>query len=870
VRRGRLWNVCSSLQGDAVLRTVARLIFATLFQQHVFGKIEMNGQVRNLLDGTRNHSIHGDNKRNKIMKTTTRAVVIGGGIAGCSTLYHLTQEGWTDVVLVERNELTSGTTWHSAAQVTNFGMNQTMVGLKSHSIKLYQELANDPEYPINYHHGDGGIRLANTQEQMDGYAHFTSMAKAMDVEFEVIDAAECARRHPLISTDNLLGGLWDPMDGDIDPAQLCQSLARRARKAGAEVYRHTPVTGLTQHKDDTWTVHTEKGDIDCEVVINAGGYRVNEVGAMMGVQHPVTSMEHQYFLTEDIPAIKDAGHRMPLLRCPISDYYCRQEKNGLLLGFYEQDCKTWGMDGIDPNFANALCPDDLDRVSDVLEGAFERMPALMEAGIHTIVNGPITYTIDGAPLVGPIPGKRNAFCIIGLRAGLGEGGGHGWLLAQQIVHGEAVYDTWCIDPRRFTGHANVELTALKAIEDYQNEFRFHLPHEHRPAGRPAKTTPLTPVLASEGAEFTVVNGWERVDYMRPTPDFEETHGYGFSEVHSVVARDVAQVRDHVGLAEVNGFNRIEVTGVDAHAFLDRMICGRVTRKTGRVGLGYMLNHHGNVKAEVTIANVSEGRIWLGSAAAAEWHDMDWLTAHIEDGEDVQLRSLTNEVTILVLAGAKAREVLSKVSRGDWSAQAFPWLSTREAFVGIASATIMSVSFSGELAYEIHVPNNQLYAAYLSLRSAGADFGMEIFGARAIESMRMEKGYLHWKADLLTEFNPFETGLDRFVKMDKDFVGKNALTKMQADGPRKQLVCLHLDADHAPAHPGASVWMGDTVVGTVTSGDWGHRVGMNLAYAFVAPDSVAKTGLMVDMLGGPVPAKFIPMGPYDPENARVRS
>ncbi|MGB1208898.1 MAG: FAD-dependent oxidoreductase, partial [Paracoccaceae bacterium] len=427
------------------------------------------------------------------MKTQTRVVVIGGGIAGCSTIYHLTQEGWSDVMLLERDELTSGTTWHSAAQVTNFGMNQTMVGLKTHSINLYKELAEDPEYPINYHHADGGIRLANTDAQMEGYRHFASMARGMGVDLEVIDAAECARRHPLVATDNLVGGLWDPLDGDIDPAQLCQALARRARKAGAEIHRNTPVTALRQLPDDSWIVSTPKGDIHAEIVVNACGYRVNEVGAMMGVHHPVMSMEHQYFLTEEIPAIKEAGHRMPLLRCPISDYYCRQEKNGLLVGFYEQDCKTWGMDGIDPNFVNALCPDDLDRVTDVLEGAIARMPALDDVGIHTIVNGPITYTIDGAPLVGPIPGKRNAFCIIGLRAGLGEGGGHGWLLAQQIVHGEACYDTWCLDPRRYTGHTNVELCAKMAIQEYQNEFRFHFPNEHRPAGRMAKTTPLTPV-----------------------------------------------------------------------------------------------------------------------------------------------------------------------------------------------------------------------------------------------------------------------------------------------------------------------------------------------------------------------------------------
>jgi dimethylglycine dehydrogenase len=354
------------------------------------------------------------------MKTRTKVVVIGGGIAGCSTLYHLTQEGWSDVVLVERDELTSGTTWHSAAQVTNFGMNQTMVGLKSHSIALYKKLRDDPEYPVGYHHGDGGIRLANTEEQMQGYRHFASMARGMGVEFEVIDAEECARRHPLNFNGKFTWRLWDGEDGDIDPAQLCQALAYHARKAGAEVYRNTPVTGLRQHKDDTWTVETTKGNIDCDIVVNACGYRVNEVGAMMGVHHPVASMEHQYFVTEDIDGIVQAGHRMPLLRCPISDYYSRQEKNGLLVGFYEQDCKPWGMDGISPNFSNDLCPDDLERVMDVLEGAFARMPVLADVGIKRVVNGPITYTIDGAPLVGPIPGK--AQCILYYWVARGAGG----------------------------------------------------------------------------------------------------------------------------------------------------------------------------------------------------------------------------------------------------------------------------------------------------------------------------------------------------------------------------------------------------------------------------------------------------------------
>lgn len=810
------------------------------------------------------------------MKTRTKVVVIGGGIAGCSTLYHLTEEGWTDVVLVERDELTSGTTWHSAAQVTNFGMNQTMVGLKSHSIKLYKKLRDDPDYPVGYHHGDGGIRLANTEAQMQGYRHFASMARGMGVTYEVIDAKECARRHPLISTDNLLGGLWDGEDGDIDPAQLCQALAFHARRAGAEVYRHTPVTGLTQRQDDTWIVHTEKGDIDCDVVVNACGYRANEVGAMMRVQHPVAAMEHQYFVTEDIPAIVAAGHRMPLLRCPISDYYSRQEKNGLLVGFYEQKCKTWGLDGISPDFSSDLCPDDLDRIMDVLEGAIARMPVLAEIGIKRVVNGPITYTIDGAPLVGPIPGKRNAYCIIGLRAGIGEGGGHGWLLTQQIVHGEACFDTWVIDPRRFTSHATVELTARKAVEDYQNEFRFHFPHEHRPAGRPAKTTPLTPVLAARGAEFTVVNGWERVDFIKPSPDFQVTPGFEFDESFDIVAAEIRSITTNVGLTEVNGFNRIEITGADRHRFLDRLICGAVPRRDGRVGLGYLLNQQGTIKCEATIANLpasdrGPARVWYGSAAASEYHDMDWLRAHLKPGEDVHLQSLTNDQTILVLAGPKARAVLADCARGDWSAAAFPWLSVRECQIGFAPATVMSVSYSGELAYEVHVPNASLYAAYLALDAAGKAHGLTLFGARAVESMRMEKGFLHWKADLITEFDPFETGLARFVAFDKgEFIGKEALAKRQKSGPSRKLVTLRLDTTKAPAHPGASLMQAGEVVGTITSAAYGHRVGLNLAYAFVRPDFADIGDVMqVDLCGDLVRSEVIAPAQYDPTFSRLR-
>lgn len=804
------------------------------------------------------------------MKSHTRVVVIGGGIAGCSTLYHLTTMGWSDIVLVERDELTSGTTWHSAAQVTTFGPNQTMVGLKTYSINLYKELAEDPDSPINYHHACGGIRLAATQDHLDGYHHFVSMAKDMGVDFEVIDAAECKKRHPLIETHELLGALWDPLDGDIDPAQLCQALTRHARKTGAEVYRHTPVVGLTQKPDDSWIVHTDKGDIHCEIIVNACGYRVNEVAAMYGMQHPVMSMEHQYFLTEPIAQLEAMDHRVPLIRDPLDDFYSRQEKKGLLVGIYEQGCKTWGMDGIDPGFANALCPNDLDRCLDNMERVFKRLPCLEETGIHTIINGPITYTADGLPLVGRIPGKRNAFCIIGLRAGLGEGGGHGWLLAQIITEGEACYDTWCLDPRRMLDHATVEYTALRAIEDYQNEFRFHMPHEHRPAGRLAKTTPLYHSLKHQNAEFGVVAGWERVSFFRPSEDFVDEHSFCFTPTKDVIAEEVSAVQNNVGLMEVSGFNRFEISGDGAAEWLDSLTCSRIPAKDGKVSLCYSVTEKGNVLGEFTLARFSGDKFWFGSAATAEFHDRDWLTDSKPD--NITLKNLTHSHTTLVVAGPKSRELLQSVSpRDDWSKESFPWLSVQPVRVGFVNVVAMSVSFSGELAWELHILNEHLYVVYHTLLNAGNAFGLRQFGLYATESMRLEKGYRHWKSDLITEYTPFESGLDRFVKLDKgDFEGRDALVQLAETLLRRKFVNMVIDSDTAPAHPGDSIYAGNKVVGTVSSAGWGFRISKNIATGFVDME-FADTGssVQIDIIGTRCSAVIASDVLYDAENQRLK-
>jgi dimethylglycine dehydrogenase len=799
-----------------------------------------------------------------------RVVVIGGGIAGCSTLYHLTREGWTDIALVERDELTSGSTWHAAAQVTQFGGNQTMLALKRHSINLYKALAADPDHPFAYHI-TGGMRTAYHQDHLDLYHYHTGMARGLGIEMEVIDKAEVGKRHPLVQTDGILGAWWDPLDGYIDPAGITQALARKARESGAQVYRFNPVENISRTASGEFIVHTKNGDITCEKVVNATGYRVNEVGSMLGVEHPVTSMEHMYFLTDSLPEIEALDYQVPVIRDPHDDFYSRQEKKGLLVGVYEQACKTFGMEGIDPAFTQALCPSDLDRCLDNMEGIFKRMPALQEAGIHTVVNGPITYTIDGLPLVGPIPGIANAYCILGLRAGIGEGGGHGKILAELIVHGECEWDAWCLDPRRFTEYANTEHTCLKAIEDYQNEFHYHLPHEHRPAARLARTTPLYPVLDDLGALWGVVNGWERVVCFKPenNPNFVDSHGFRFNATHEVVAAEVKALQQQVGIMEVSGFNRYEIRGEGATELLEQVICSRLPASAGKVRLCYLLNEKGHVLGEATVAKLAEEHYWFGSAAAAEWHDRDWLHRFAPD--TVTITEMASTHTILVVAGPQSRALLQSLSpRCDWSKDAFPWMSVRDMDIGHARVTAMSVSFSGELAYELHIPNERLYLVWTLITEAGSAFNLSKFGLYATESMRLEKGYRHWKADLIYERNPMESGLERFVNLDKDFVGKDALLKEIDRGAEKAFVCMTVDCNLAAAHAGDSIYHGDNLIGTVTSGGFGHRVAKNIAFAFVnAHDATTGKALEIEILGTRYPATLCEPCLYDADNTLVK-
>ncbi|MCY3879421.1 MAG: FAD-dependent oxidoreductase [Rhodobacteraceae bacterium] len=803
------------------------------------------------------------------MSKPARVVVIGGGIAGCSTLYHLVREGWSDVLLLERDEITSGTTWHSAAQVTSFGTNQTMVGLKSHSINLYQRLAESDEHPVHYNYGDGGIRLGGTIEQMDGYRHFSSMARGMGVQLEVIDAGECARRHPLISTSGLLGGLWDPHDGHIDPSQLCHALLHHARSQGARIERDCPALDIRRKPgSDHWLIETPGGGVECEKLVIAAGYRCNEVAAMIGVRLPVISMEHQYLITGPMPEVQASPNRIPLIRCPIDDFYMRQEQSGLLVGFYEQDCRAWGIDGIDPGFTQSLCADDLERISPIFERAIARIPALERVGIRNVVNGPITYSADGLPLVGKIPGRHNAYCIAGLRAGIGEGGGLGWLLAQIITRGEACLDTWCLDPCRFGQHVDEDYTIAKAVEDYRNEFRFHLPDERRPAGMDARTTGLTGTHRQMGGFLHPVNGWERVAYYRSS----DTPGpsYRRSPMHDLVGEEVLHLHRHVGISEISGFNRIAITGSGAREWLQWISPGDIPGRSGQVRLCYLLNHHGNFKCEAVIVNLGDDGFWYLSAAAAEVHDFDWLSAHLPSGDRVQLQPLTEDYQAILLAGPDSRKVLTTLFGQVCSAANLPFLHAVRTG-GPDHALIINLSYSGELAFEVHLPSHRLRHAWEAIMSEGTRFHIKPFGSHAVDSMRLEKGLGHWKSEWITETNPLECGLERFITADRNTIGRDALAEMSANGPRRQLCLLNIDTGRGCAFPGATINCAGQTAGTVTSGHFGYRTDTNLALGFIDSAHLRQTSqLSVDILGTAYPASILDVPPFDPAWSRVRA
>lgn len=803
-----------------------------------------------------------------------RVVVIGGGAVGCSSLYHLALKGWTDCLLLERDELTSGSTWHAAGNCPNFSGSWGIMKLQRYSTRLYVSLADRVGYPINYH-VTGAIRLAQDRERMLEFHHVAGMARHQGIDFEMLVPSEIKARYPFVETHDLVGGQWDPLDGDIDPAQLTQALAKGARDLGQRIVRGCRVTAISRTATGEWRIDTPLGSVTCEIVVNAAGYRAAEVGALVGRSVPSVAMSHQYLVTDQLPELQDRAGKLPLLRDPADSYYLRQERHGLLLGPYEWKATPHWLDGIPDRFAFELYPDDLERLEPNIASATRRVPLLGKAGIKKVINGPIPYTPDGNPLIGPAPGLPRFYEACVFSFGIVQAGGAGKLLADWVVEGEPEWDLWSLDPRRFTAHVTPEYTRAKAVELYQREYAISFPVEERPAGRPAKTSPVTARLAARGAVFGARNGWERAVWFPKNAAeaaLQERLTLERPAFTPVIARECEAVAQRVGLAELPGFTRFEISGAGAADALDRMIAGPLPR-VGRVSLAYTLTRAGGVESEFTITRLDDDRFLLLSASSAEWHDTDllreWLPASLS------IRNETDAATTLIVAGPRSRALLQGLTACDLETTVFPWLAARRIAVAGIDVLALRLSYTGELGWELHVPMAKSGALYDALAGAGEALGMAHFGLHAMDSMRLEKGYRAWKQDLTSEYSAFAAGLDRFVKLDKsaDFRGKQALiAEREAERSGRQgdrLVALLVDAGAADAPATASVLRGEDRVGIVTSGGFGHRIGKSIALAYVgAGQSRIGTPLTIDIYGERRAANVVSQPFYDPDNSRV--
>jgi dimethylglycine dehydrogenase len=809
------------------------------------------------------------------MKSHAQVVIIGGGAVGCSALYHLTQLGVTDAVLLERDELTAGSTWHAAGNCPNFSTSWNLIKLQRHSSRLYAGLAARVGYDINYHI-TGSIRLAHTQDRVDEFRHVVSQARAQGIEFAMLTPAEIRERHPFLGTDDIRAALYDPYDGDIDPAQLTQALAKGARDAGAQIHRQTRVTAIERTPAGEWRITTSKGVITAAKVINAAGYRGGEVAAMVGEYLPIVTLSHQYLVTEDIPELVARGAaRLPLVRDPDVSYYLRQERHGLILGPYEWQATAHWLNGIPDEFANQLFEDDTGRIEKYIEAACARVPILGSVGIKTIINGPIPYAPDGNPLIGPAPGLPGFYHCCAFTFGIAQAGGAGKIIAEWVAHGQPEWDMWPLDSRRYLPCHNQKFALAKAIETYQHEYGLGYPVEERPAGRPAKASPANLRLAAKGAKFGARGGWERAVYFPLATDPQEQPELSFRRPrwHTAIARECEAVQQRVAVLDLPGFTKFEVSGPGAGEWLDRMVAG-VVPKVGRTALNYFCAPNGGIVTEMTITALQPERYWLISAAAGERHDEHWLREHLPSGgRAVQIDNQSARFGTLIVVGPRSRELLSLLTRADLSNEAFPWLSVRHIEIGYTKAIALRVNYVGELGWELHLPMEHLLSVYDMLFEAGERFGIRDYGLYAMESLRLEKCYRSWKADLTTEYTPFMASLDRFVKLDKagGFIGQEALRREAARGARERFVPLIVDADDADAAPVSIVYSGDETVGLVTSGGYGYRLKQSIALAYLRSDlAIAGTVLGVDILGTRRKAVVAAEPLYDPQNMRLRA
>ncbi|HEX4676674.1 MAG TPA: FAD-dependent oxidoreductase [Steroidobacteraceae bacterium] len=819
------------------------------------------------------------------MKTHFRVVVIGGGVVGVSTLYHLTKKGWTDVALLERTELTAGSTWHAAGLLPLFNMSYTVGQLHKYSVDLYKRLPQETGQDVSFH-VTGNLRLATCKERMDEYQKYCGTANTIGVPFEVISPAQVKELWPLaeiggsVETPAIVGALYHPDDGHIAPADLTMALRKGARSAGAEIYEQTEVLGFERTASGEWKIRTNKGDLTAEHIVCATGNYARQTGRMLGLNVPAIPVEHQYIVYDESPELKAyrqaGGRELAVLRESDKSYYLREERMGWILGPYEKGAPARFADGVPDWFGRSLFPGDLERLLPHVEAAQRRVPSLENCGIKDIVNGPISYTPDGSPLIGPAWNLPNVWLNEGHSFGITAAGGSGWQLAEWIVEGEPGIDMLAVDPRRYGDYTSKRYVVKKNEETYRNVFVIHFPDEERPDARPAKTSPVYDKIDRMGAVWGQRYGWERANWFAP-PGVERKDNWSFRRTNYFehVGNECRRMREHVGVIDLTPFTKHEVTGPGAEAWLDGLVANKVPTKIGRIALCHALTRRGGIRSEFTITKIADQHFYVVSAGAAERYDADYLRAALPKDGSVAMRNITTSRGCFVVAGPKSRDLLAKLTDAPLDNDSFPWLTSQTIEVGLAvDVYALRVNFVGALGWELHFPIEYAHGLFDALFEAGKEYGIGMVGMRAMESLRMEKSYRMWGSDMTPDYTPFETGLDRFVRLKKGaFIGKDALEKQLASGVPNKFVTLEVhgvtDADPLGNEPLFD--KGGKIVGRATSGYYGHTLRKSLAIGYAKAEFAAVgTELEIEILGERKKATVVQESPYDPDNKDLRA
>ena len=810
------------------------------------------------------------------MKSKAKVVVIGGGAVGVSMLYHLAKKGWSDVVLVERKELTSGSTWHAAGLLPLFNMSYSVGQLHKYAVNLYKTLEKETGKNVGFS-VVSNIRLASTKDRMDEYHQYAGVAQTIGVNVKFLKPEQVKEIWPLCNIEGLIGAIQHPEDGYIQPADLTQALATGARNRGAEIYRNTTVVVIKEAKSG-WVVETDKGTIECEHVVSCSGNFARQTGEMVGLDIPVIPVEHQYIVTEPHPEIvkrkKEGLPEMGVLRDSDGRWYMREEAGGLILGPYEDGAPCCYLDGPTKDSEYELFQEDLDRLMPHIEGAYHRVPAFKEVGVKKVYNGAICYTPDGNPIVGPAWGLKNFWINEGHSFGITAAGGAGWQLAEWIIDGEPTIDMLGVEPRRYGDYATKSYLKEKNEEAYRNVFIIHYPDEERSAARPLRTAPCYERMKKLGAVFGQKFGWERANFF-VTDGMEQKDDWSFrrSKWFKAVEKECKNVKENVGLLDMTAFAKCRIKGPKAETFLDYLVANKLPKKIGRINLCHALNTKGGVHSEFTIMREAEDSFYLVSAGAFQRLDHDWILKWMPKDGSVQFENLTNSVGVLVVSGPKARELMKRVSKDDFSNEDFKWLSSKQINVGYAPVNAMRVNFVGELGWELHHPMEYQNHIFDKLMESGKDLGLKPYGIRAMNSLRVEKSYKLVGTELSIEYSPYESGLDRFIHPNKgNFIGLEALNKWREKGFQNKLVTLEVhnitDADVLGNNP---IYQNGKVVGRATGGDFGFRLSKSIALGMVKPE-LATTGqkLKIDILGKIHDATILDESPYDPENKLLRS